>query len=174
MANTEESNPLLEKQQVQPNKLEVNNTHNQKPASVKSVDGGEGVKKSPETVQIGWTADGLPLGHASVVGEPMRDRAYWDSSLCACLGRNDEFCSSDLEVCECFFFLFLSSFFLLLDDPFFFPFFFFIFFVIFKFFIMIVLIHPFLDFRSQFLYCIVDVKWTRVLFILLLNDWYGG
>ena len=26
-------------------------------------------------------------------------RTQWDSSLCACLGRNDEFCSSDLEVC---------------------------------------------------------------------------
>lgn len=99
MANTEESSPLLEKQQVQPNKLEVNNTQSQKSASTKSVDGGEGVKRSPETLPIGWTADGLPLGHASVVGEPMRDRAYWDSSLCACLGRNDEFCSSDLEVC---------------------------------------------------------------------------
>ncbi|CAL5351068.1 unnamed protein product [Camellia sinensis] len=45
-----------------------------------------------------WTADGLPLGHGSVMGEPMR-RAQWDSSLFACLGRNDEFCSSDLEVC---------------------------------------------------------------------------
>ncbi|GMP43186.1 hypothetical protein CsSME_00012648 [Camellia sinensis var. sinensis] len=46
-----------------------------------------------------WTADGLPLGHDSVIGEPLR-RAQWDSSLFACLGRNDEFCSSDLEVCE--------------------------------------------------------------------------
>ncbi|KAI7998811.1 Cell number regulator 8 [Camellia lanceoleosa] len=45
-----------------------------------------------------WTADGLPLGHGSVMGEPMR-RAPWDSSLFACLGRSDEFCSSDLEVC---------------------------------------------------------------------------
>ncbi|KAJ9694503.1 hypothetical protein PVL29_010137 [Vitis rotundifolia] len=47
---------------------------------------------------FGWTADGLPLGHGSVVGEPM-GRTQWDSSLFACLGRNDEFCSSDLEVC---------------------------------------------------------------------------
>ncbi|KAF7818595.1 cell number regulator 8 [Senna tora] len=46
----------------------------------------------------GWTADGLPLAHGSVVGEPI-GRAQWNSSLCACLGRNDEFCSSDLEVC---------------------------------------------------------------------------
>ncbi|KAL7189602.1 hypothetical protein ACSBR1_039282 [Camellia fascicularis] len=45
-----------------------------------------------------WTADGLPLGNGSVMGEPLR-RAQWDSSLFAFLGRNDEFCSSDLEVC---------------------------------------------------------------------------
>ncbi|KAJ7976988.1 cell number regulator 8-like [Quillaja saponaria] len=46
----------------------------------------------------GWTADGLPLGHGSVMGQPM-GRTQWDSSLLACLGRNDEFCGSDLEVC---------------------------------------------------------------------------
>ncbi|KAJ0983915.1 hypothetical protein J5N97_002271 [Dioscorea zingiberensis] len=45
-----------------------------------------------------WTADGMPVSHGSVVGEPAA-RAQWDSSLFACLGRNDEFCSSDLEVC---------------------------------------------------------------------------
>ena len=49
-----------------------------------------------------WTADGLPLGHGSVVGEPIR-RTQWDSSLFACLGRNDDFCSSDLEVCKFYF-----------------------------------------------------------------------
>lgn len=43
-----------------------------------------------------WTADGLPLG---VVGHPMMGRAQWSSDLCSCLGRNDDFCSSDLEVC---------------------------------------------------------------------------
>ncbi|KAF2312041.1 hypothetical protein GH714_027850 [Hevea brasiliensis] len=47
--------------------------------------------------ECGWTANGLPLNHASVVGQPM-GRAQWDSSVFACLGRNDEFCSSDLEV----------------------------------------------------------------------------
>ncbi|PKI68166.1 cell number regulator 8-like [Punica granatum] len=49
---------------------------------------------APESASIGyvWAADGLP------VGEPV-GRAQWDSSLFACLGRNDEFCSSDLEVC---------------------------------------------------------------------------
>ncbi|KAJ8754064.1 hypothetical protein K2173_001962 [Erythroxylum novogranatense] len=45
-----------------------------------------------------WTADGLPLAHGSVVGEPVA-RAQWDTSFFACLGRNDEFCSSDVEVC---------------------------------------------------------------------------
>ena len=44
-----------------------------------------------------WTADGLPLG---VVGHPMMGRAQWSSGLCSCLGHNDDFCSSDLEVCE--------------------------------------------------------------------------
>lgn len=52
-----------------------------------------------ESGGYGWTADGLPLSHGSVMGEPM-GRTQWDSSLFACLGRNDEFCSSDLEVCE--------------------------------------------------------------------------
>jgi len=45
-----------------------------------------------------WTVDGLPLGHGNVVGAPV-SRSQWDSSLFARLGRNDEFCSSDLEVC---------------------------------------------------------------------------
>ncbi|KAG5549960.1 hypothetical protein RHGRI_015051 [Rhododendron griersonianum] len=46
----------------------------------------------------GWTADGVPLGRGSAVGEPVR-RAGWSSGLFDCLGRNDEFCSSDVEVC---------------------------------------------------------------------------
>ncbi|KAG6595264.1 Cell number regulator 8, partial [Cucurbita argyrosperma subsp. sororia] len=45
----------------------------------------------------GWTADGLPVD-GSVVGEPV-GRPQWETGLCACLGRHDEFCSSDLEVC---------------------------------------------------------------------------
>ncbi|XP_059462916.1 cell number regulator 8 [Corylus avellana] len=65
--------------------------------------GEEDAKKAPAPVPMnlggyGWTADGLPLGHGSVVGEPM-GRTHWDSSLFACFGRSDEFCSSDLEVC---------------------------------------------------------------------------
>ncbi|XP_043694660.1 cell number regulator 8-like [Telopea speciosissima] len=89
MANQEESSPLI-----------ANRGDGDGNAS-----GGEKESKSVhvESGQIGdfgvgWTADGLPLGHGSVVGEPVA-RAYWDSSLFACLGRNDEFCSSDLEVC---------------------------------------------------------------------------
>ncbi|KAI3696762.1 hypothetical protein L6452_29293 [Arctium lappa] len=48
----------------------------------------------------GWTANGLPFanGGVNVMGEPL-PRGQWDSGLYACLGRNDEFCSSDLEVC---------------------------------------------------------------------------
>lgn len=46
----------------------------------------------------GWTANGLPLVHGSVVGEPM-GRTQWNSCLFACFGRADDFCSSDLEVC---------------------------------------------------------------------------
>ncbi|CAM8927356.1 unnamed protein product [Rhodiola kirilowii] len=46
----------------------------------------------------GWTANGLPLSHGSVLGEPV-GRVQWDSGLLSCLGRNDEFCSSDIEVC---------------------------------------------------------------------------
>ncbi|KAF3777760.1 Cell number regulator 8 [Nymphaea thermarum] len=58
-----------------------------------------GTKEEEEVeTSVGWTADGLPLGHASVVGEPVT-RSQWNSSLFACLGRNDEFCSSDIEVC---------------------------------------------------------------------------
>ncbi|KAG8479893.1 hypothetical protein CXB51_029572 [Gossypium anomalum] len=57
------------------------------------------VVASPEVYDgdgFGWTVNGLPLGH--VVGEPM-GRSQWNSSLFACCGRNDKFCSSDIEVC---------------------------------------------------------------------------
>ncbi|CAN1820444.1 Cell number regulator 8, partial [Linum perenne] len=74
----QESSPLL-------NKAIDEQTSDAKPAAAK-------------LAVPGWTANGLPLGHGSVVGEPM-GRAQWDSGICACLGRNDEFCSSDLEVC---------------------------------------------------------------------------
>ncbi|KAK9733447.1 hypothetical protein RND81_04G068100 [Saponaria officinalis] len=44
----------------------------------------------------GWAADGLPL---SVLGHPVVGRAPWASGFCSCLGNNDHFFSSDLEVC---------------------------------------------------------------------------
>ncbi|MBA0838260.1 hypothetical protein Goarm_010333 [Gossypium armourianum] len=89
--NLEESSPLLSKQvsveEDEKKNLNVNNSTD--------------VAASPAArtgAGFGWTADGLPLVHGSVVGEPM-GRSQWDSSLLACLGRNDEFCSSDVEVC---------------------------------------------------------------------------
>ncbi|KAF5737563.1 hypothetical protein HS088_TW13G00448 [Tripterygium wilfordii] len=92
--NQEESNPLLDEH------LEVNGTKSDKTAKA---DDTKTAKKAvaPESgvPEYGWTANGMPLGDGSVMGEPM-GRAHWDSSLCACLGRNDDFCSSDLEVCE--------------------------------------------------------------------------
>ena len=99
MANAaEESSPLLGKEQKV-----VDGADDEKkskpttvaspeiPAPVKSMDPEHGVA-------YGWTADGLPMPHGSVMGEPM-GRTQWDSNLLACLGRHDEFCSSDLEVC---------------------------------------------------------------------------
>ena len=94
----EESNPLLGKQ------FEEAQNDTEKPA--KALPETQSPEKSPTEMGhvngggngCAWTADGLPLGHGSVMGEPM-GRAQWDSSLLACLGRNDEFCSSDLEVC---------------------------------------------------------------------------
>ncbi|OVA09892.1 Uncharacterized protein family Cys-rich [Macleaya cordata] len=91
MANPEESSPLLpeqvEKDTVVPAKTTT--TQTKSVATETEKDFGVGV---------GWPADGLPVGHGSVIGEPIA-RNQWDSSLFACLGRNDEFCSSDLEVC---------------------------------------------------------------------------
>ncbi|KAL5742895.1 hypothetical protein ACOSP7_029627 [Xanthoceras sorbifolium] len=89
----EESSPLLNNQEK-----------NEKPKNEKqfNVEGKAAAVVPPSGKSLaaaGWTANGLPLGHGSVMGEPMGQRTQWDSSLCACLGRNDEFCSSDLEVC---------------------------------------------------------------------------
>ncbi|KAL8149871.1 hypothetical protein AgCh_006763 [Apium graveolens] len=84
MENHEESNPFLDKD------------IDEKP--VKKLAGESPAAITGQTI-YGWTVNGLPaLGQVSVVREPV-ERAHWDSSLCACLGRNDDFCSSDLEVC---------------------------------------------------------------------------
>ncbi|KAI3983622.1 hypothetical protein MKX01_000634 [Papaver californicum] len=97
MANPEESSPLLS---------EENKQTTTPPTAIPPSQPTTGEKKSVATeTEKGygggaeWTADGVPLGHGgSVIGEPI-SRNQWDSSLFACLGRNDEFCSSDLEVC---------------------------------------------------------------------------
>ncbi|KAH8485235.1 hypothetical protein Peur_071116 [Populus x canadensis] len=78
----EESSPLLKKN------LEDND---KKPAKVSA-------DAKTATAEYGCTVNGLPLIHGSVMGEPM-GRTQWNSCLFCCLGRNDEFCSSDLEVC---------------------------------------------------------------------------
>ncbi|GJN05741.1 hypothetical protein PR202_ga23402 [Eleusine coracana subsp. coracana] len=55
---------------------------------------------APEATK--YCADGVPV----VMGEPVAahtvggvPRESWNSGILSCLGRNDEFCSSDLEVC---------------------------------------------------------------------------
>lgn len=100
MANPEESSPLLPKQQQQQSTLEPNQDND---GNKPSVDGNlpfNTGKQFSAPIPTGWTADGLPLAHGSVMGEPIMGRSQWNSSLCACLGQNDDFCSSDLEVCE--------------------------------------------------------------------------
>ncbi|KAM7264840.1 hypothetical protein ACFE04_002523 [Oxalis oulophora] len=60
------------------------------------------VKESPPLhppVVAGWTANGMPIRHGTVVSRDNMPREQWDSSIITCLGRHDEFCSSDLEVC---------------------------------------------------------------------------
>uniref|UniRef100_A0A453EC82 Uncharacterized protein n=1 Tax=Aegilops tauschii subsp. strangulata TaxID=200361 RepID=A0A453EC82_AEGTS len=60
-------------------------------------------KLPPAQDPVKGCADGVPV----VMGEPVAapdgaaPRESWDSGILSCLGRNDEFCSSDLEVCTC-------------------------------------------------------------------------
>lgn len=110
--NHEESSPLLDKQ--------VEGFENNVVKPVKSLPVTQALVNSPAPEHNGagiyaWTADGLPLGHGSVMGEPIR-RTQWNSGLCACLGRNDHFCSSDLEVCKFFFFCLVRFWFFLVLD----------------------------------------------------------
>lgn len=100
MANSEESSPLLPRQQETQAKNENNSSTHVAPATATPPPPADPVKPAPPAViPVGWTANGLPLRY-SVTGEPVAARAQWDSGLCSCLGRNDEFCSGDLEVCE--------------------------------------------------------------------------
>jgi Cys-rich protein (TIGR01571 family) len=58
----------------------------------KNVEGKAGVNE-PEAVC------GVPVGSV-VLGEPVEQpRQPWSTGLLCCLGRNDEFCSSDMQVC---------------------------------------------------------------------------
>ncbi|XP_004246676.2 cell number regulator 8 [Solanum lycopersicum] len=97
MANTDESNPLLPNQQSEvkdekkPNKP-ISSTTPVPPFPA------DPVKPLSAVVPMGWTVEGVPMGHGVVV-DPIMNRAQWDSGLCACFGRTDEFCSSDIEVC---------------------------------------------------------------------------
>ncbi|XP_041023548.1 cell number regulator 8 [Juglans microcarpa x Juglans regia] len=100
--NYEESSPLLSKQVVEGVEDDAKKASKPIDAEDEKVTVSPAAK-TPAPVSgnfggHGWTANGLPLGHGSVVGEPM-GRTQWNSSIFACLGRNDEFCSSDLEVC---------------------------------------------------------------------------
>ncbi|KAF5773059.1 putative PLAC8 motif-containing protein [Helianthus annuus] len=98
MSNSEESSPLLSNQ---PQPTTTDETTNKSPTKTPPTPDTK-TKQSPPPIApvYGWTADGLPLTHAgaNVIGEPL-PRAQWDSGLFACLGHNDDFCSSDLEVC---------------------------------------------------------------------------
>jgi len=80
MANDDESNPLL------PPKQQEETTKNNDEKSTKNVDESFPV--------MGWTAQGLPVND-----QMMLNRSEWDSGILSCLGRHDDFCSSDLEVC---------------------------------------------------------------------------
>lgn len=86
MAKSEESCPLLPNQELEAG------AKDEKKFSAAPTGKTDGAPPQAAT-PMGWTADGLP------VGEPMRERSQWDSNIFECLGRTDEFCTSDLEVC---------------------------------------------------------------------------
>ncbi|XP_051130589.1 cell number regulator 8-like [Andrographis paniculata] len=78
MAKSDDSSPLL------PNQEQEAGIKDEK----KVFAGGDQPRAA---IPIGWTADGLPVGQM--------ERTQWNSGIFSCLGRTDEFCSSDLEVC---------------------------------------------------------------------------
>ncbi|XP_057252188.1 cell number regulator 8 isoform X2 [Beta vulgaris subsp. vulgaris] len=103
--NLEESNPLLGAEGTHNNQSNLNDDDDIAVVVSKKMD--ENVdalspSKQPPVPTVaqpqvaetyGWAAHGLPLG------QPVMGRAHWNSGLCSCLGRSDDFCSSDLEVC---------------------------------------------------------------------------
>ncbi|XP_068669390.1 cell number regulator 8-like [Aristolochia californica] len=90
MVNPEEESPLLP---AAGDAADAKRSQVEEPLKVPTI-----AVESPPPRAYGWTAEGLPCSHFSAIGEPV-PRRQWDSSILACLGRNDEFCSSDLEVC---------------------------------------------------------------------------
>eukprot|EP00249_Psilotum_nudum_P013310 c24273_g1_i1 orf=171-827(+) len=59
---------------------------------------GEKEPDSKGSEKIEEVVEGVPLHPGTVVGSSV-SRTPWSTGLCACMGSNDEFCSSDLEVC---------------------------------------------------------------------------
>ncbi|XP_009767586.1 cell number regulator 8-like [Nicotiana sylvestris] len=97
--NMEESSPFLPRQKSETTNNELKSTKLNSSTPAPPV-AAEPVKPTASAaVPMGWTANGLPIGHGPVVGEPIMRRAQWESGLCSCFGKNDEFVSSDLEVC---------------------------------------------------------------------------
>ena len=90
-ANHDESSPLLAKQEQQEEEKKTTKLVETNKSDKVTPD----AKAPPQAAGFvggnAWTADGLPLMHGGrVVGEPT-GRSQWNSSICACLGRNDEF-----------------------------------------------------------------------------------
>ncbi|KAL2899702.1 Cell number regulator 8, partial [Bienertia sinuspersici] len=98
--NPEESNPLLGTDENNDNELKPINSKNDdesksQPPSLPPKQPPVPTVAQPQVAETyGWAADGLPM-----MGQPMMGRQPWSSGLSSCLGSNDDFCSSDLEVC---------------------------------------------------------------------------
>lgn len=69
---------------------------------MKSYGGGKKHERKPSTGAAGKSGKALPS--AAPVSRVQTDE--WESGIFSCLGKNDEFYSSDVEVCEYFIFAF--------------------------------------------------------------------
>ncbi|XP_047311535.1 cell number regulator 8-like [Impatiens glandulifera] len=98
MGNSEESSLLWEKdlQSDDKRKLYETTASSSPLATAKLVHPPLSSHLGPGTIT--WTAEGHSLGHVRTSCDP-NHRNQWDSTLFNCLGRSDEFCSSDFEVC---------------------------------------------------------------------------